>query len=76
VYSWIGSYRDGNNFPMGDDLNGAAQALVRLQDTYQLDMSSLADGVVKPESSTAVRDVLSQEISHPGIIIYIDVYVD
>jgi len=49
VYSWIGSYRDGSNFPGGDDLNGAAQALVRLQDTYRLDMPSLAQGVVKPE---------------------------
>lgn len=33
---------------MAEDLNGAAQALVRLQDTYQLDMVSLAEGYVIP----------------------------
>lgn len=52
VYTWINTYREGNNFPLGDDLNGAAQALVRLQDTYQLDMTSLADGIVKPSQSS------------------------
>jgi hypothetical protein len=53
VYTWINTYREGNNFPLGDDLNGAAQALVRLQDTYQLDMTSLADGIVKPSQSSS-----------------------
>lgn len=46
VYTWIEGFRKGTNFPQADDLNGAAQALVRLQDTYQLDMPSLAHGNV------------------------------
>lgn len=31
-------------FPTDEDLNGAAVALMRLQDTYRLDTSSLARG--------------------------------
>ena len=43
VFSWIEAYREGTNFPRIEDLNGAAQAIVRLQDTYKLDIGSLAD---------------------------------
>ncbi|XP_022906186.2 prolyl 4-hydroxylase subunit alpha-1 [Onthophagus taurus] len=38
------AYRDYLKFPSDEDLNGAAVALTRLQDTYQLDTSSLARG--------------------------------
>ncbi|XP_017489729.1 PREDICTED: prolyl 4-hydroxylase subunit alpha-1-like, partial [Rhagoletis zephyria] len=38
-------------FPSSDDLTGAAEALLRLQDTYKLDTSLLADGVIP------IRDV-------------------
>lgn len=55
VYSWIGSFREGSNFPQGDDLNGAAQALVRLQDTYRLNMASLTQGVVNPLQKSVVN---------------------
>ncbi|EDW15488.2 uncharacterized protein Dmoj_GI24860 [Drosophila mojavensis] len=37
-------YRNVLKFPSDEDLNGAAVALLRLQDTYQLDTSSLARG--------------------------------
>lgn len=33
-----------NSFPSAEDLNGAADALLRLQDTYQIDTSSIARG--------------------------------
>ena len=33
-------------FPTTEDLNGAAVALTRLQDTYKLDTRELADGVL------------------------------
>ncbi|BFF93066.1 prolyl 4-hydroxylase subunit alpha-1-like [Drosophila madeirensis] len=37
-------YRNVLKFPSDEDLNGAAVALLRLQDTYQLDTSSVARG--------------------------------
>ncbi|XP_017773011.1 PREDICTED: prolyl 4-hydroxylase subunit alpha-1 [Nicrophorus vespilloides] len=40
----ITSYRQHLKFPSDEDLNGAAVALTRLQDTYRLDTSSLARG--------------------------------
>lgn len=40
----ITSYRGYLKFPTDEDLNGAAVALTRLQDTYNLDTSSLARG--------------------------------
>ncbi|XP_021954740.2 prolyl 4-hydroxylase subunit alpha-1 isoform X2 [Folsomia candida] len=64
VYSWIGSFREGSNFPQGDDLNGAAQALVRLQDTYRLNMASLTQGVVNPLQKSVVN---SDSIKFEGV---------
>ncbi|KAG8235127.1 hypothetical protein J437_LFUL012323 [Ladona fulva] len=40
----ITSYRDVLKFPSDEDLNGAAVALMRLQDTYKLDTASVARG--------------------------------
>ncbi|XP_033164310.1 prolyl 4-hydroxylase subunit alpha-1 [Drosophila mauritiana] len=40
----ITQYRSLLKFPSDEDLNGAAVALLRLQDTYQLDTSSVARG--------------------------------
>lgn len=40
----ITQYRNILKFPSDEDLNGAAVALLRLQDTYQLDTSSVARG--------------------------------
>lgn len=37
-------YKETRLFPTNEDLNGAAVALTRLQDTYKLDTSSLARG--------------------------------
>ena len=34
------------HFPSDEDLNGAAVALMRLQDTYQLDTHALAEGIL------------------------------
>lgn len=51
VHNWVEGFRKGTNFPLAEDLNGAAQALVRLQDTYQLDMPSLAHGYVLPSNN-------------------------
>lgn len=36
--------RETSVFPKPEDLHGAAIALVRLQDTYQLNVTELADG--------------------------------
>lgn len=38
--------RDDLKFPEDEDLTGAAEALLRLQDTYKLDTSSLARGQI------------------------------
>lgn len=40
----VSSYRDYLKFPNDEDLNGAAVALMRLQDTYKLDTANLAKG--------------------------------
>ncbi|KAJ9592145.1 hypothetical protein L9F63_001261, partial [Diploptera punctata] len=40
----ISRYRDVLKFPSDEDLNGAAVALTRLQDTYKLDTASVARG--------------------------------
>ncbi|ODN01138.1 Prolyl 4-hydroxylase subunit alpha-2, partial [Orchesella cincta] len=56
VSNWIEGFRKGTNFPQADDLNGAAQALVRLQDTYQLDMPSLAQGNVMPSQQLSAEN--------------------
>lgn len=37
-------HRDVMKFPSDEDLNGAAAALIRLQDTYNLDTASIARG--------------------------------
>ena len=37
---------ENETFPSQEDLSGAAEAVIRLQDTYKLDTSSLADGVI------------------------------
>ncbi|KAL7078512.1 hypothetical protein ACQ4LE_002658 [Meloidogyne hapla] len=41
------SIQKGSRFPTDEDLNGAAVGLLRLQDTYRLDTSDLANGIVK-----------------------------
>jgi prolyl 4-hydroxylase len=56
VFTWIEAYREGTNFPRIEDLNGAAQAIVRLQDTYKLDIGSLAGGLL------LLPDVITNEI--------------
>ena len=40
----ITQHRSDLSFPSDEDLNGAAVALMRLQDTYQLDTHALANG--------------------------------
>lgn len=40
----VTNYRDLLKFPTDEDLTGAANALIRLQDTYNLDTASLARG--------------------------------
>jgi prolyl 4-hydroxylase len=40
----ITEFRDVLKFPSDEDLNGAAVALTRLQDTYKLDTASVARG--------------------------------
>lgn len=37
-------HRNFMKFPSDEDLNGAAAALIRLQDTYDLDTASIARG--------------------------------
>lgn len=37
-------HRNVMKFPSDEDLNGAAAALIRLQDTYNLDTASIARG--------------------------------
>ncbi len=71
VYSWLGSFREGSNFPQGDDLNGAAQALVRLQDTYRLDMTSLSQGVVKPFQQSVVNSDKISKYTKKCLLFYL-----
>ena len=40
----VDSFRADRPFPVVDDLHGAAVALIRLQDTYQLNMTQLPRG--------------------------------
>jgi prolyl 4-hydroxylase len=42
----ISEYRGVLKFPSDEDLNGAAIALIRLQDTYNLDTSSISSGIL------------------------------
>ena len=42
----VSQLRRTSKFPSSEDLNGAAVALTRLQDTYKLDTHSLADGIL------------------------------
>ena len=37
---------ENETFPSLEDLSGAAEAVIRLQDTYKLDTSSLVDGAI------------------------------
>ena len=45
-YRNVSQLRTVSKFPSSEDLNGAAVALTRLQDTYKLDTHSLADGIL------------------------------
>ncbi|KRT80516.1 hypothetical protein AMK59_8778 [Oryctes borbonicus] len=47
VISNLSEYKDVLTFPSDEDLNGAAIALMRLQDTYRLDTASLANGEIQ-----------------------------
>lgn len=49
VKSFVLDYR--SLLPDQDDLNGAALALIRLQDTYNLTMSDMASGVISTMNS-------------------------
>lgn len=40
------NYQSVLKFPTEEDLNGAAVALMRLQDTYKLDTSAVARGLI------------------------------
>lgn len=51
-------------FPSSEDLSGAAEALLRLQDTYKLDTSLLADGVIPIRDK---RGLKSSEYLNPSI---------
>lgn len=42
----VTNYRDTLKFPTDEDLNGAAVALMRLQDTYNLETSNVARGII------------------------------
>ncbi|CAG2121015.1 unnamed protein product, partial [Medioppia subpectinata] len=42
-------------FPSAEDLSGAAEALLRLQDTYKLDTTSLANGLIEVRDMRGVK---------------------
>lgn len=48
----ITQHRTSLRFPSEEDLNGAAVALMRLQDTYKLDTHALAEGKVLGKKSS------------------------
>ena len=48
----ITQHRSSLRFPSEEDLNGAAVALMRLQDTYKLDTHALAEGKVLGRKSS------------------------
>lgn len=58
----ITNYRNVLKFPSDEDLNGAAVALMRLQDTYNLDTSSLAKGFLNGVQYGWERFVILKEI--------------
>lgn len=64
VHSWVEGFRKGTNFPQAEDLNGAAQALVRLQDTYQLDMPALGQGNVVPARHLLIDNEQGKQIGY------------
>ena len=49
-FSNLTQHHGGLKWPSDDDLNGAAVALMRLQDTYKLDTASLAEGIINGEN--------------------------
>ena len=52
-----------NSFPSAEDLSGAADALIRLQDTYKLDTSSIARGQI-PTVYSHIRSNANSFISN------------
>ncbi|XP_063594413.1 prolyl 4-hydroxylase subunit alpha-2-like [Penaeus indicus] len=49
------AFRERTSFPVMEDLHGAAVALVRLQDTYRLNMTSLSSGTLAPVTSATLQ---------------------
>jgi len=51
VLASLNESKSNETFPSNEDLNGAAAALLRLQDTYKLDTSTLAKGFIPLRNS-------------------------
>lgn len=51
----IRNLTDEVRFPDNEDLDGAAVALLRLQDTYALDTSQMANGIIAPGANESPR---------------------
>jgi prolyl 4-hydroxylase len=51
-------------FPDNDDLSGAAQALLRLQDTYRLDTTKIATGDIQGIKKSPIMTCKHPDHSH------------
>ncbi|XP_037804600.1 prolyl 4-hydroxylase subunit alpha-2-like [Penaeus monodon] len=59
------AFRERTSFPVMEDLHGAAVALVRLQDTYRLNMTSLSSGTLAPVTSVTAMHLGELQSSKP-----------
>ncbi|XP_015785639.1 prolyl 4-hydroxylase subunit alpha-1 [Tetranychus urticae] len=58
----------GETFPSTEDFNGAADALLRLQDTYKLDTSSLARGEIRIAQQPSYTQQFNNENSPATLV--------
>ena len=59
--------RLGNVLPRDEDLHGSAQALIRLQDTYEIDIRNLAKGDIGgglDQATTAAKLTAQVRLTH------------
>lgn len=61
-------------WPDEEDLNGVAIALMRLQDTYNLDTAQLARGNILGKRA-AYREMTGEENNLPGATVHLDSYM-
>ena len=70
----ITNSRSDLKFPTDEDLNGAAVALMRLQDTYKLETAQVARGVLNGvQYSTGLSGSYTSAFFHPSFLFFVEV---